>query len=142
MSQPAQTFANHVRVPPVHLAAGAALLVVLGWNIWGLAHGDTGQVFGLLFTCAVVVTWHQSRHNAQIMQDRIIRLEMQVRLARLLPAERHGEIARLSLPQLVGLRFAGDAELPALVHKALAENLDRTAIKRAVTAWQPDWLRV
>lgn len=142
MSQPVQTYANHVRLPPAHLAAGAALAVVLGWNIWGLAQGDTSQGFGLLFTCAVIVTWHQSRRNAQIMQDRIIRLEMQVRLARLLTAERHGEIARLTLPQLVGLRFAGDLELPALVHKALAENLDRGAIKRAITDWQPDWLRV
>ncbi|MBA3936081.1 MAG: hypothetical protein H0X38_01335 [Planctomycetes bacterium] len=142
MPQPAQSYATHRRLPPIHIAAGAILVIVLGWNLWQARQGDTAPLLGALLLVALLIVWHNSRRNAQIMQDRIIRLEMQVRLARLLPAERHGEIARLTLPQLVGLRFAGDAELPALVQKTLAENLSNNAIKRLVTDWQPDWLRV
>ncbi len=142
MSHPVQNYANHRRIPPVHLAAGVILLIELGWHCWHIFHGDNVHFLGAAANLAVLSIWHASRRNAQIMQDRIIRLEMQVRLARLLPVERHAEIARLTLPQLVGLRFAGDTELPALVQKTLAENLGSNAIKRLVTDWQPDWLRV
>jgi Family of unknown function (DUF6526) len=74
------------------------------------------------------------------MQDRIIRLEMQVRLARLLPQR---DLAALTLPQLIALRFASDRELPALVERTLqGEFATPDAIKRAITDWQADWLRV
>ena len=142
MTHPVQSYANHRRIPPVHIAVGLVLLVELAWHFWHIFHGDQVHILGAAANLAVIGIWHASRRNAQIMQDRIIRLEMQLRLARLLPAERHGEIARLTLPQLVGLRFAGDGELPALVAKTLAEDLGRDAIKRLVTDWQPDWLRV
>ena len=72
------------------------------------------------------------------LQDRIIRLEMQTRLARL---GREADLARLSLRQIIALRFASDAELPALLQRAAAEKLSADQIKRAVTAWQPDDMR-
>jgi Family of unknown function (DUF6526) len=40
------------------------------------------------------------------------------------------------------LRFASDAELPALVMRALDEKLDRDGIKKAITEWRPDYSRV
>ena len=44
--------------------------------------------------------------------------------------------------QLIGLRFASDAELPALVRQCLAGELrGADAVKRAVRDWQPDTLR-
>jgi hypothetical protein len=42
----------------------------------------------------------------------------------------------------VGLRFASDAELPALVQRALDEKLSRSDIKKAITNWRPDYSRV
>jgi len=72
------------------------------------------------------------------LQNRIIRLEMQVRLARL---GRDRDLQRLTIPQIVALRFGSDAELPALIDRAIAENLSADAIKRAVTDWQGDYLR-
>ncbi len=72
------------------------------------------------------------------LQNRIIRLEMQVRLSRF---GREQDLARLALPQIVALRFASDAELPALINRAIAENLTPDAIKRAVGDWQGDYLR-
>ena len=74
------------------------------------------------------------------LQDRIIRLEMRLRLARLLP-QRQADIERLALRQLVALRFASDAELPILMDRALAENLTADQIKQAVREWQPDYQR-
>jgi hypothetical protein len=44
--------------------------------------------------------------------------------------------------QLVSLRFASDAELPALARKVLNDKLEeRKAIKQLVKNWKPDYLR-
>ena len=44
----------------------------------------------------------------------------------------------LTKAQLVGLRFADDAELPALVDRAVRERLSKKDIKRAIKSWVPD----
>ena len=67
---------------------------------------------------------------------------MHLRLQRILPADLQSRIPALTLSQLVALRFAGDAELPELTRKVLAEHIkDRKAIKKMVRDWQPDDLR-
>jgi hypothetical protein len=44
--------------------------------------------------------------------------------------------------QLVSLRFASDAELPALARKVLDEKLiERKVIKQLIKSWRPDYLR-
>jgi hypothetical protein len=76
------------------------------------------------------------------VQDRVIRLEMRLRLAQLLPADLQARISDLTLPQLVALRFAGDQELTALVRDALAgKNATPKEIKLQVKSWRPDWQR-
>jgi hypothetical protein len=83
------------------------------------------------------------RRGLVLLQDRIIRMEMAVRLERVLGSMRRADIARLTLSQLIGLRFASDAELPELVDATLAGKLAaREDIKRSVKSWQADWLRV
>jgi len=139
-----QTFATHRKRPLFYIICGLALLLNAAYLWWGAFGARTcGASLGALAATALLVVWFFARRNAQIMQDRIIRLEMQVRLRLVLPAERHGEIARLSLPQLVALRFAADGELPELVRRTLAGELaTQDAIKQAVREWQPDHLRV
>lgn len=76
------------------------------------------------------------------IQDRVIRNEMRMRLERVLGAGAKDKIAKLSVANLVGLRFASDAELPSLVDRTLSGELsDRKAIKQAVKDWQGDHLR-
>ena len=68
---------------------------------------------------------------------------MRLRLKEILPPELQGNIVNLTMPQLIGLRFASDGEMPELVRKVVAENIeDRTAIKKMVRDWQGDYDRV
>ena len=77
------------------------------------------------------------------VQDRVIRLEERMRLARTLPAEMQGQIDSISTSDLIGLRFAPDDELEDLVRRIQAGELsDRKAIKMAVKHWRADHQRI
>ena len=116
-------------------------MVWSGYQLWqAVWHPSCNAWLTAIGVTALLVVWFTARRSAQIMQDRIIRLEMQIRLARLLPGR---DLAALTLPQLVALRFASDGEMPGLVDRTLKGDFATPdAIKRAVTAWQADWLRV
>lgn len=144
MTTPAQTYTNHRAIPSLpFIVASLVLAVNIVWQAIGAfqAPGFNG-VLAVLVALAMLAVLFAARRHAQIVQDRLIRLEMRLRLERLLPADRHSDIARLGLPQLIALRFASDAELPALVQDTLSQSLTNDAIKRKITAWQADWLRV
>jgi hypothetical protein len=77
------------------------------------------------------------------VQNRVVGLETRLRLATMLPSELRMRIPELRMRQLIGLRFASDGELPALVERCLAGEL-RTSdqIKREIREWRADWQRV
>jgi hypothetical protein len=82
------------------------------------------------------------RSSTLRVQDRVIRLEMTLRLKEVLPAAMHSQIASLTPRHLVALRFASDAELPALVNEVLANpEIPSKTIKQRVKNWQGDYLR-
>ena len=113
--------------------------LALGHLLW-LAYADpTAQALSLvLLALAVLGGLTLMRYFALRLQNRIIRVEMQLRLMRL---GREKALTELTMSQLVALRFASDAELPALIDRAVAENLSPDQIKRAVIDWQGDYLR-
>jgi len=135
----AQTYANHVYRATAWTITWSVGLVVLLVLVF-YAYDQPGYVSFTLVALAGTVLAAVSlvRVFALRLQNRIIRLEMQVRLARL---GREQELQKLAMPQIVALRFASDAELPALLDRAMSENLPPDAIKRAVRDWQGDYLR-
>ena len=82
------------------------------------------------------------QHYALGNQDRIIRLEFRLRHQHLLGKPSMEAELKLSFNQLAALRFADDAEFVFLLHRALNENLSADGIKKAITNWQPDHMRV
>ena len=136
-----QTYENHRHTPgPTVLAASFSLAALISFVVSWLGHRGTG--LGLLFlTAAVMVLVVIGRGYTVALQDRIIRLEMRLRLQAVLPASQQGAFDRLTKRQIIGLRFASDAELPALVDRAIGESLTEDQIKRAITNWVGDYQR-
>lgn len=139
-----QTYKTHRRfVPGYHFVTSLCLLLYLGWTAAQLVrHPAVGSAVTFLFAVGVGLLFLYARQFPVAVQDRVIRLEERLRLARLLPPDLQDRIDDLTPDQLVGLRFAADAEVVALVRKVLAEDIrDREAIKRLITSWRPDLLR-
>ncbi len=139
-----QNLQNHAKfVPGFHIG-------VLGIFIANLIHRavrlvqdpSLEQGFSFLVAIGLILCAFYGRIFALTVQDRVIRLEMRLRMERVLPADLRGRIGEFSVGQLVALRFASDAELPELARKVLDEKIeDRKAIKQLVRDWQADWLR-
>jgi hypothetical protein len=137
----AQTFENHGH-RPVPTAVGFVLTIV-SLSAFGLRWFAIGGrlTFALGLFCligAVLTLLYVSRIYTTKLQDRIIKLEMRVRCAPLLTPERQRLLAELGTKQIVALRFASDAELPALIERAAREQLPPREIKRAIKSWTPD----
>jgi hypothetical protein len=139
-----QNFENHARiVPAYHGFVFFVFVINLIWSLVDLRFGITfASAMRVLIAAALIVLFFKARIFALTVQDRVIRLEMQLRLAHLLPADLQPRIGEFTVSQLVSLRFAGDDELPALARQVLDEKLsDRKTIKRRIRNWQPDLLR-
>ncbi|NUM54218.1 MAG: hypothetical protein HUU46_11285 [Candidatus Hydrogenedentes bacterium] len=141
---PAQNYANHKTMDNALtwiavLALASALLSLTA--IAGIPH--VASASPILMAIAVVWILFRMRTYATRLQDRIIRLETQLRLQRVLPADLAARIGELELTHVIGLRFASDAELPELVQRVLANRSMRSDdIKKLVKDWQADHLRV
>jgi hypothetical protein len=76
------------------------------------------------------------------VQDRVIRLEMRLRLRENLPADLATRAAHLPIQQLIALRFASNEELPELVREVLdGKVMKPNDIKQRIREWQADHLR-
>ncbi len=139
-----QSFATHVKYDPqFHFFLVPVFLIniiVVGYSLFRFPSLGGGWL--LVLALALMVTVTRMRGYATHLQDRIIRLEERLRLSALLQEPWRSRIGELSESQLIGLRFASDQELPALVQRALDEKLDRTQIKKAIADWRPDYSRV
>jgi Family of unknown function (DUF6526) len=140
-----QSFSNHGKFFPLfHFFVVPVMVINLFWSIYrlivnGISWEGCEQVLLALGLASGFLT---ARVMALKVQDRVIRLEERLRYERLLPADLKPRIGEFAVEQLVSLRFASDAELPALARKVLDEKMmERKAIKQLVKAWRPDYLR-
>jgi hypothetical protein len=144
MAEAQQSYKNHAKIIPIYHYF--ALPVAAANALWLLMRAVTGPswdtVIAALMGVALVVIFLLGRVFALTVQDRVIRLEMRMRLRDLLPADLQQRLPEFTRNQLVALRFASDAELPTLARRVLDERLDdRKAIKLLVRDWQADHLR-
>lgn len=142
-----QQYKNHIRFyTPHHFVFYPLLLVCLGISIW-LAFSRPGQGMEWLFISLLLLltgwlSFMMRQHYALNNQNRIVRLEMRFRYYVLTGKRLELLEDRLSFGQIAALRFASDEELPALLDRALQEQLSPDAIKKSIQNWMPDLMRV
>ncbi len=139
-----QNFSNHTRYDPLfHYFILPVFAITMLATIAHLVRrpGLHSAWLVVVMIAALVIIFKLRLYPLKV-QDRVIRLEERLRLATLLdPALRPG-IAEFTESQLIALRFASDAELPALAARALNEKLAAPEIKKAIQQWRPDNWRV
>lgn len=133
---------HFVLLPLALLMAGYAVLR------YTKVAGDDNETARLWFTVAALaiiglgVLMMLRQHYALQLQDRICRLEVRQRYFEL-SGQRFAELEKLlTLAQILSLRLAGDAELPALAQAAATEKLNPKAIQARITDFQFDTMRV
>ena len=125
-------------------------LIMAGYTIlrYTKVTGDDDQIARLWFSMAVLAVVSLGtlvllrQHYALKLQDRIIRLEVRQRYFEVSGQRFAALEQQLSLSQIISLRLAGDAELPALAQAAAAEKLTPKDIQARITDFQFDALRV
>lgn len=140
-----QTFANHTRWhPPFHFFVVPVMLINFIWSIVQFVmKPGWNSGWWIVVSLALLVMMFFVRLNPLKAQDRIIRLEEQLRYQRLLSPELSQQTSTLRPGQIIALRFAGDDELEELVCGVLAGRLSKPVeIKRAIKAWRADTFRV
>jgi hypothetical protein len=136
-----QNFANHTKLVPLfHFFVLPIFALDMIWCIVRFVrHVSVDNLISMLLLIALFTFAGLSRTFALKVQDRVIRLEMRLRLLEILPAELRPRISELTIRQLIALRFASDQEMTALVQKVLSEKIkDGKTIKSLVQNWQAD----
>jgi hypothetical protein len=135
-----QTYANHSRyVGGFHFLLSSLLLIgfivsivnlFMHWNENGLMF----SLFVLLYFCGLLLFWY-SRRFAVRAQDRAIRGEESLRYFIMTGKAID---SRITMSQIIALRFADDEEFVALADKAAAESMWMSDIKKAIKKWRAD----
>ena len=133
-----------------HFVLLPALLILAIYSIrrYTAVFGDDSEDSRLWFTVmglAVVgfgVLLMLRQHYALTLQDRIIRLEVRQQYFEATGQSFRPLESQLQLSQILALRFAGDAELPALVQAAINEKLSSKDIQARILDFRFDYMRV
>ena len=139
-----QNFSNHTRYDPLFhffILPVFALLLLASIVHLVMRPGLHSAVLVVVAIAMSIMVFKLRTYPLKV-QDRVIRLEERLRLATLLDPALRPRIAEFTESQLVALRFASDAELPALAARALNEKLAAADIKKSIQNWRPDNWRV
>jgi hypothetical protein len=141
-----QSYAKHAKfVPMFHFVLGGIIVLSLIGslvNLWQ-SIGDHERLYNASLISAMSVALFLlfvfARSFAVGVQDRAIRAEENLRHFALTGKRLD---PRLTIKQIVGLRFGSDAEFVELARKAAEEGMTPDAIKKSVTSWRADHDRV
>lgn len=141
---PEQNYENHARIDwRFHYVVVPITFIATMFAVWNLARTPSfATAIAVLSMLGALFAVFLIRVYALQVQDRLIRLEEQLRMERVLPEHLKARIPELTVDQFVGLRFASDAELAELVEKTLANKWTRKEIKKNIRNWRPDYFRV
>ena len=132
-----QNFKNHARyVPLFHFVMLGIVLAILVLSVINLfSDGNLQSVMFVLIALASLIGFFMMRNFPLAVQDRAIRAEENLRYYSLT-----GKLldTRLTIQQIIALRFAPDDELIGLAERAVNENLGNRAIKQAIKNWKAD----
>jgi hypothetical protein len=143
--QKSQNYANHRRYAPgYHFVT---LPLVIGYTAWSILRVMDNPVedtwYALVGALALLGVYTFTRVFPLKVQDRVIRLEERLRLARLLPADMQPKIDTIRASHLIAMRFASDEEVPGLVQQVLANpGMSANDVKKQVRNWRGDWFRI
>lgn len=142
-----QNYKNHSRLHPIwHFIVYPAMLATIigaGINLYESCRADNDNLYSasLIFLISIILVFIAffTRNFALKAQDRAIRAEENLRFYAIT-----GKLmdSRLTLGQIIALRFASNNELLDLEHKAIEENLSPSDIKKAIKHWRADHHRV
>ncbi len=146
MSDKTQSFANHGQyMPAYHLFTSPLALIFVIWSVKRLiANPGADTAYMLVGSLALFGVVTVARLSPLRAQDRLIRLEEQLRYARLLPADLTARAAAVFAPRhYIALRFASDAELASMVEMVIkTPDMKGKDIKSKIKTWRPDHFRV
>jgi hypothetical protein len=132
-----QNFKNHARLlPEYHFVLLGIVVVLLILSVINLFHGiNLSSVMFFLIAISLAIGVSKIRSFPLAVQDRAIRAEENLRHFTLT-----GKLLdnRLSLQQIIALRFASNEEFVELSEKAIKENLTNKQIKQAIQNWKAD----
>lgn len=141
-----QSYENHTRYHPLQhffwLPVSLITLVTsLIYVVSSLIKGSFTLPVFLIFMLVLMsfVAGALARLNALKVQDRVIRLEEQFRYYML---TKEPLDPRVTMEQLIALRFASDEEFPQLAKLAVEKGMSGDEIKKAIKQWRADEHRV
>jgi len=141
-----QNYSNHVRlVPGFHFVlAGILFLTLIGslvnlYQSWGNHDRLYSASLIVVLTICCGFLFYYTRTFPLKAQDRAIRAEENLRCFSIT-----GKLLdpRLTISQVIALRFAPDDEFLDLARKAAESGMPAADIKRAIKNWKPDYYRV
>jgi len=139
-----QNFKSHSKfVIGYHLVTFLTILALIIGSIVNLVKSSDDNLYVssllVLVSFILLFLYYFLRSFALRAQDRAIRAEENFRHYLLTGKPLSN---KLSMRQIIGLRFSSDEEFPALVEKSITENLSEKEIKKEINNWKADTYRV
>ena len=142
-----QNYKNHIRWYVPHHFIFLPLLILM--MVCGIANAYKDEnkrmewlLFSLIAFCILYLALMVRQHYALGNQNRIVRLEFRLRYFELYGKSARDIESKLSFSQIAALRFADDDQFKELLALTLKDNLKSDDIKKRITNWQADTMRL